>query len=1023
MANHLIIGLGGTGGKILCGLRKRIYAETKKKDITGETNLEYLYVDSSLEDLNNTEDWKYMGKPLHLGASQKVCINGISATVMSTPHAFPGIAAFLSDRDLELLKNDQVQSIISTGIGGQRRRFGRMLIANNISMRDQQNSFDSRLQRLVEKMTNQGNAAVDIHVCAGLAGGTGSGSIVDVIAQVQKIIAPMGANFRLFLYLYIPEILVPQRHNAGFYHANGFAALMELNALSLNQYHPTDVSGNLDYQTQKVARLLKNSDAFNKAYLFSNFNEENKVLPKSGKLTDAVADFIYQRTIVPGQLGENGVMARLMSAENNGNAPEKDEAGVNVHSREFVTFGTKRIEYPEQEIVEYVSLEYTKQATLQMAFNTWADGHGFETCSSDEIGLGYRASFTTTDQGELETLKISDRHVTLQTAIKDIKGVTDNWQDYYSYWENITKFFGTDAMQGKQKYWFDTFNESCEIEWNRNFRTGGVPHFFEQQQAENNGYAAFIRRHIETRLFNDWLAGTKSLLEVIKYVQLLILVNEERIQQFDNRIADTNNYMKTTTLVDIEAINNEWNNQGIFTSARKIFNKYQSAKCELYTEKTEIESFKYAKSLLMKINEQLGTLLTSITEFNTALDKVLKGVVIAAENKCKIKLAVAEEAEVLFKMYNPEEIRKIAKILTINKEKQKLCAKDVRERVANPLGDDKRTFAALKNSLGNYDEMASSILDICEEHVKTDIRDWETKNEGKKILNVSILDKIQEECPTDEALEKYVKDQIERAKCFMQFDAAEMGKVIAGQAALGMTRMVQLCLPANSGDSQFRQKFINMFAQQCPGFNPATDVALNDKSNQMVIVSASFSMPLRYINNLKYLEEKYKELTHGPQAELNKVLLHTESFTNSLPELFEASNADKRVRLLPYSIILHSLGILEDKTDPETGATFKAFSTGSGFSRKWIRVGKQMEETTKLLVKNAVLAKSVTDFVDNLLTGEYKLNSKKATLRTAIENAVCDTILPLCGNNDIDPLFVEYRTAAEKLFADRLADK
>ena len=42
MANHLIIGLGGTGSKILCGLRKRIYAETKKKDITGETNLEYL---------------------------------------------------------------------------------------------------------------------------------------------------------------------------------------------------------------------------------------------------------------------------------------------------------------------------------------------------------------------------------------------------------------------------------------------------------------------------------------------------------------------------------------------------------------------------------------------------------------------------------------------------------------------------------------------------------------------------------------------------------------------------------------------------------------------------------------------------------------------------------------------------------------------------------------------------------------------------------------------------------------------
>lgn len=1022
MANHLIIGLGGTGGKILCGLRKRIYAETKKKDITGETNLEYLYVDSSMEDLNNKEDWKYMGEPLHLGPAQKVCIHGISSTVMATPHAFPGIEAFLPDRDLELLKNDQVQSIISTGIGGQRRRFGRMLIAYNISMHDQINSFDSRLKKLIEKMTNQGNAEVDFHVCAGLAGGTGSGSIIDVIAQIKKVITPLGPNFRLFLYLYIPEVLVPEDHNAGFYHANGYAALMELNALSLNQYHPTDVSGNLDYQTQKVARLLKDSDAFNKAYLFSNFNEENKVLPKSGKLTDAVADFIYQRTIVPGQLGASGVMARLMNAENTGNAPEKDAAGINVHALDFVTFGTKRIEYPEKEIVEYVSLKYTEQAALQMAFNNWVDGYGYWTCSIDEVGLGYRASFTTTDQSELETLKISDRHITLQTAIKDIKGVTDNWQEYYSYWENITKFFGTDAMEGKQKYWLNTFNESCEIEWNKNFRNGGVVHFFEQQQTENNGYAAFIRRHIETRLFNEWLAGTKSLLEIIKYIQLLIFVNEERIQQFDNRIADTNNYINTTTLVDIEAINNEWNNQGIFTSARKIFNKYQSAKCELYTAKTEIESFKYAKSLLMRINEQLGTMLTSITEYNTALDEALKVVGLSAGEKCKIKFTIGGEAEVLHKMYDPEEIRKITKVLTTDKDKQKVCAKDVRDTLVKLLGEDRRTFASLKDSLGNYDEMTRSILDICEKHAITGIKDWEAKNPGKKILDVSILDRIQEEYPTDEALEKYVKEQSEQAKCFMQFDDSEKGKGIAGQPALGMNQMVQLCLPANCKDAKFREKFIKTFTKQCPGFEEK-DVALNDKSHQMVIVSASFSIPLRYVKNLKYMEQKYKELTHGPQAELNKVLLHTESFTNPLPELFEASNADKRARLLPYSIILHSLGILEDKTDPDTGATFKAFSTGSGFSRKWVRVGKQMEETTKLLVKDAVLAKSITDFVDNLLVTEYKLNSKKAELRTAIENTVCDTILPLCGNNDIDPLFVEYRTAAEKLFVDKLADK
>lgn len=56
MANHLVIGLGGTGGSVLRALRKRIYEEFRSNDPKGSANIEYLYVDSSLADLNNEED-------------------------------------------------------------------------------------------------------------------------------------------------------------------------------------------------------------------------------------------------------------------------------------------------------------------------------------------------------------------------------------------------------------------------------------------------------------------------------------------------------------------------------------------------------------------------------------------------------------------------------------------------------------------------------------------------------------------------------------------------------------------------------------------------------------------------------------------------------------------------------------------------------------------------------------------------------------------------------------------------------
>ena len=51
MENHLLIGLGGTGGRVLAAFRKLMYesfnGEVKPKDLW----LDYLYVDSSEQDL------------------------------------------------------------------------------------------------------------------------------------------------------------------------------------------------------------------------------------------------------------------------------------------------------------------------------------------------------------------------------------------------------------------------------------------------------------------------------------------------------------------------------------------------------------------------------------------------------------------------------------------------------------------------------------------------------------------------------------------------------------------------------------------------------------------------------------------------------------------------------------------------------------------------------------------------------------------------------------------------------------
>jgi hypothetical protein len=66
------------------------------------------------------------------------------------------------------------------------------------------------------------------HVCCGLAGGTGSGSVVDALAQLRSIYPT--PNYRIIIYAILPE-RDPIVCNAGVnYHTNGYAALLELNA-------------------------------------------------------------------------------------------------------------------------------------------------------------------------------------------------------------------------------------------------------------------------------------------------------------------------------------------------------------------------------------------------------------------------------------------------------------------------------------------------------------------------------------------------------------------------------------------------------------------------------------------------------------------------------------------------------------------------------------------------------------------------------------------------------------------------
>lgn len=567
MANHLLIGLGGTGGKVLREMRKRIFEEFRSNDSSSRAHIEYIYVDSSPADLDDKSSWKTLGGSVHLMPAQKVSIHGVDSSVMNNLHQYPGVQSFITEKDKTLF-ND-LGTLITDGIGGQRRRLGRLLFANNVSG-PADKSFVTRLLDRVQKLAeSSGEQKVAFHLCAGLAGGTGSGSVVDVVTQIRKHFGPatgMGDQYKLYLYLYVPELIIANpRHNSGYYQANGYAALMEINAMSIGAYRPYDATGVAKDEFGKVKRLLE-CDAFESAYLYTNANEVGKQLNIATDLPAAVADFLFQKIVVAAS-GPNGQMARLENCENNGTAPEKDEAGRPTHSQKFMTFGINRIEYPEAEIREYVTYSFARQAAKQLQYNLWRDGIGYEECSMEEVGLGFRAELQ--EKKTLEDLLLSDNHMTLSKPIVK-SAATAKWKPIASAWENATQYYADEAQtSSEKKSWLAAFTTDCELFYNSNYRGLGVKEFYKVQRGERNGYAAHIRRHIEEELFNDWHMGAKSMLEIEKYVSLLIEDCEKRSFGFKERLAATEAFYNDEVIPEIKRCNEEWNNIGWLRDAIK----------------------------------------------------------------------------------------------------------------------------------------------------------------------------------------------------------------------------------------------------------------------------------------------------------------------------------------------------------------------------------------------------------------------------------------------------------------------
>ena len=822
----------------------------------------------------------------------------------------------------------------------------------------------------------------------------------------------------MILYLYVPEIILTNpRIDSGYYQANGYAALMELNAMSVGVYKPHDVSGKTMDKHGNICRLLQNCEAFENAYLFSNINEAGKQLDLNSMLPAAVADFIFQKNIAS-HMAPNAQMEHLMKCENDDIKPENDSTGTPVHSRRFMSFGVKRIEYPETEIKEFITNNYARQAALQLQYNLWQDGIGFGECSIDEVGLGYMSEI----ENNKEKLLLSNAYLTLSKPIVALQG-TKKWKEIKTGWEALVQHYKEDAMADREKQnWFSNFTRDCELQFNTNYRGLGVEEFYRIQQGEKNGYAAHIRRHIEKMLFDDWQSGSRSILEVEKYVSLLIAHCDKRIGECDDKVSNYENSITQEISPRIDKLNAEWNkSKGLWKKAvnaltdndKDVFGQYVDAKRDLYTHKTFIEAYSYAKGLLQAIKIELETLLTQVHDFRLRLSDLLKLVATEADSKCTDK-----GDDKTIKKYDPELVRKVMKMFTTDKKRQIDNASAIRNEWVKLLGEDASlSFHALLEKV-DLSSLQDLFVKVCLNNATIALNDWASGSGGQKLLDVNILEKIKNEYNTKDQLETFIIGLIRSTHCFLQFNAEEMASPNPEYATTKKISLIQLCIPEYNDPTNFREKFIEMFTLCCEGFNPATDVAVSPKKNQIVVIAAASAFPLRYVANVANLKTVYESKLIGPQAELNKMVMFTETHAKKLPELFAKSKEDMVEELIPTLLLAFGMGLPVRKEDPVTGGKFYAigFEDEFGDMGDWIKLGKNIFQAVETLTASEADAKKITELVQSKLKSDYRHNEKKTVLRKSIASFVKEQVLPLCGGNDMDDRYQNYKSISRGLF-------
>lgn len=897
-SNHILIGLGGTGGKILRAFKMRMFEEFPNKEEREKQPVALLYVDSTREMMGiGRPDMDVMGQDASFGENEFLFIKGVDV-----PELLENVG---SHPELNgIVKN---VGAVRTAVGnlgeaaGQKRRAGRLLFAVNASkyVTAVKNCFASC-------HTISHNDTKNVHIFAGLCGGTGSGSIIDAICQVRNI--PGWEMAHINVYAMIPEQDLPSADmDKGRYYENGYAALRELNALQCGVFNPSDVlnSG----EPLDVFNEGKIKGVANGITVYSNANENGVIVNSFEELPKIVSDYVYSRIFLIGQKGnECEDIIRAFNFENmDGFEFEVDETCDShdfdqntempkVRTRKVSSFGLKRIIYPELRVLKHMTYSVGKDVLCQFQYNHWRQGLGF---IDEEQNIDYRKEYLNDET--LSRWMLDLDHLSLDTEILKAKDGT-TYDSFQKEWSQQVADLVDLCRQDKDP--LILLYQQMENIYQQNFRDEGVEKYFREKARSIDAIAAEVRSTIEKELYNKWADGNISIIELQKIGELMsAYVATDLKTKIEGELDECKKKLKISN-DELEAIHNDFGSVSLFGKIVKkkddYYVQYQTELTYNLVTRTRIVAYTFAKDVLVSVLQRyMNEMSSDINRFGSMLNDAISETkrLIAAQQKHNKGLEDISGA--VIEVSEEERMLNFEDNIRLSKDDMVTICNKVRQSVIPQT--EFKNFADLLTRLN--EKTIKRAFDVTLAEIINEKHNQLPKT-ATKILGLNILTQLQQKLGSNmQNLQEFARKVLQQSGVYIKTDRNQVISRIRNNEDPDETKNINLrevliSLPSPDDDVEltaFANDLKRAFESQMEQGVKAPKIFMGSpRKNEMSIITINYALPMRALSWLAGYKKRYDRfLDKNKPTYLNHaILLHSEGLGEDLPDIFAKSNKE-----------------------------------------------------------------------------------------------------------------------------------